>query len=155
MSPTQPNEWLLLERTVRFGEIDAAGVLHFHHLLRWCHEAWEESLERYGINAVDIFPSKLDVTDSLRVALPIIHCEADFRLPIKCGDHLLIRLEPQRIDVGSFQVRTKFQRDGQEVAIGLVRHLAIDSTTRERCDLPQDIDLWLEASSLNLGLRPV
>ena len=40
-SPT----WLQLHRVVRFGDTDAAGVMHFHQLLRWCHEAWEESLE--------------------------------------------------------------------------------------------------------------
>ena len=46
-----PQDWLQLERRVRFGDTDAAGVMHFHQLLRWCHEAWEESLQRYGIHA--------------------------------------------------------------------------------------------------------
>ncbi|MFO0077298.1 MAG: 1,4-dihydroxy-2-naphthoyl-CoA hydrolase, partial [Cyanobacteriota bacterium] len=26
----RPDDWLLLCRTVRFGETDAAGVMHFH-----------------------------------------------------------------------------------------------------------------------------
>ena len=30
--------WLELRRVVRFGDTDAAGVMHFHQLLRWCHE---------------------------------------------------------------------------------------------------------------------
>ena len=51
-----PDHWLQLERRVRFGDTDAAGVMHFHQLLRWCHEAWEDSLERYGIAAADVFP---------------------------------------------------------------------------------------------------
>ena len=46
-----PDHWLQLERRVRFGDTDAAGVMHFHQLLRWCHEAWEESLERFGLPA--------------------------------------------------------------------------------------------------------
>ncbi|MGA0279943.1 MAG: thioesterase family protein, partial [Vulcanococcus sp.] len=46
-----PNSWLMLCRSVRFGETDAAGVMHFQQLLRWCHEAYEESLERFGLNA--------------------------------------------------------------------------------------------------------
>ncbi len=50
------NSWLLLLRTVRFGDTDAAGVMHFHQLLRWCHEAYEESLERFGIVAATVFP---------------------------------------------------------------------------------------------------
>ena len=37
----QPPAWLQLHRKVRFGDTDAAGVMHFHQLLRWSHEAWE------------------------------------------------------------------------------------------------------------------
>lgn len=52
-----PNSWLILCRSVRFGETDGAGVMHFQQLLRWCHEAYEESLERFGLNAAEIFPT--------------------------------------------------------------------------------------------------
>ncbi|NDF62601.1 MAG: 1,4-dihydroxy-2-naphthoyl-CoA hydrolase, partial [Synechococcaceae bacterium WBB_3_034] len=31
-----PNGWLLLCRAVRFGDTDAAGVMHFTRLLSWC-----------------------------------------------------------------------------------------------------------------------
>ena len=63
-----PDSWLLLCRTVRFGDTDAAGVMHFHQLLRWCHEAYEESLERFGIAADEIFPAP---GRTPAVALPI------------------------------------------------------------------------------------
>ena len=53
---TNPREWLFLKRIVRFGDTDAAGVIHFHQLLRWCHEAWEESLELYGLPTNTVFP---------------------------------------------------------------------------------------------------
>jgi 1,4-dihydroxy-2-naphthoyl-CoA hydrolase len=43
------SDFLLLCRSVRFGDTDAAGVMHFHQLLRWCHEAYEESLEIFGV----------------------------------------------------------------------------------------------------------
>ncbi|KKZ12242.1 MAG: hypothetical protein TE42_05280 [Candidatus Synechococcus spongiarum SP3] len=45
--PTPP--WLVIRRTVRFGETDPAGVVHFHYLLHWRHEAYEESLARFGV----------------------------------------------------------------------------------------------------------
>ena len=53
---TSPTWLQLLHRVVRFGDTDAAGVMHFHQLLRWCHEAWEESLEAQGIAAEAVFP---------------------------------------------------------------------------------------------------
>ena len=48
--------WLELSRTVRFSDTDAAGVMHFQQLLGWCHQAWEESLERFGLPAGSVFP---------------------------------------------------------------------------------------------------
>ena len=153
MLSTNAHHWLLLKRIVRFGETDAAGVIHFHNLLRWCHEAWEESLQRYGIRLSDIFPSGCQQVGLLEVGMPIVHCKADFRLPIKTGDQLAISLLPEKISIDSFQVQSTFQRDGENVALGLIRHLAINSQTRQRCELPESINRWIEASSLTLGPR--
>jgi 1,4-dihydroxy-2-naphthoyl-CoA hydrolase len=138
---------------VRFGDTDAAGVMHFTRLLSWCHEAYEESLERYGIAAGAIFPGYGAPTPV--VALPIVHCSADFRRPLVCGDPLAIALEPMRIDPGCFEVRYCFRSGPEPVAEGLTRHLAIDSTSRQRCALPEPIQRWLEASALQGGVQPL
>jgi len=150
-----PETCLLLKRIVRFGDTDAAGVLHFHNLLRWCHEAWEESLDKYGLNASDVFPTVLPQERRLQVALPVVHCEGKFKLPIETGDHLKIILLPEKTETGCFQVHSKFQREGQSVAFGLIRHLAINAETRKRCPLPENINLWIEASNVNLGPKPL
>ncbi|MCX5941113.1 MAG: thioesterase family protein [Cyanobium sp. LacPavin_0818_WC50_MAG_67_9] len=147
-----PNTWLLLCRTVRFGDTDAAGVMHFHQLLRWCHEAYEESLERYGIPAQELFPTP---GHTPAVALPIVHCSADFLAPLACGDPLAIQLEPRRLDPGSFEVHYRFRSGERPVAVGLSRHLAISSDTRQRCSLPDPINRWLEASSLGQAIQPL
>lgn len=140
------SHWLQIERTVRFGDTDAAGVMHFHQLLRWCHEAYEESLALYGISAEEIFPRP---GQPLAVALPIMHCSADYRHPLVCGDQLRVWLQPERLDPGSFEVRYSFRRDGHDVATGLTRHVAITVETRRRCPLPLAIQRWLEASNLS------
>lgn len=147
-----PSAWLLLCRTVRFGDTDAAGVMHFHQLLRWCHEAYEDSLERFGVAAGDVFPTPAAMPE---VALPIIHCSADFLAPLVCGDPLAIQLEPLRLDPGCFEVRYSFRSSERDVARGLTRHLAIRSDNRSRCPLPAPINRWLEAASLGSGIRPL
>jgi 1,4-dihydroxy-2-naphthoyl-CoA hydrolase len=152
MAGMDPTSWLQLCRKVRFGDTDAAGVMHFHQLLRWCHEAYEESLERFGIAADELFPTPAKTPP---IALPIVHCRADFRRPLVCGDPLAIQLEPQRIDPGCFQIRYLFRSANQEVAEGLSRHLAIEVASRRRCALPEPIARWLEASSLGGGPRPL
>ena len=138
--------WLELSRTVRFSDTDAAGVMHFQQLLGWCHQAWEESLERFGLPAGSVFPGGRGEQPS--VALPIVHCPADFRAPVQLGDKLLIRLEPERLDPSSFVVNSKVLLEEQLVASGCLRHVAIDTHTRRRCALPDGVDRWLEASSL-------
>lgn len=146
-----PDTWLQLSRTVRFGDTDAAGVMHFHQLLRWCHEAYEESLERYGIAAAEVFPTP---HRSPAVALPIVHCHAAFRRPLVCGDPLAIRLTPRRLDSGSFEVHYAFLRGDEPAAEGLTRHVAIAAADRRRCALPAALNRWLEASSLG-GVQPL
>ena len=148
------DHWLRLQRNVRFGETDAAGAMHFHQLLRWCHEAWEESLARYGIAAGAIFPGCRDSSLVPTVALPVVHCQADFQRPVHGGDDLTILLEPQRLDPGCFEVKYRFQLKDANVARGLIRHLAIETESRKRCALPEPIDLWLEASTVG-KLEPI
>ena len=133
---------------MRFGDTDAAGVMHFHQVLRWCHEAWETSLERYGIAASAIFPGCRDQQSAPAIALPVVHCEADFSRPVHGGDQLKVLIAPERLNPGSFEVRTRFQLEEVDVARGLIRHVAINPTTRQRCALPESIDRWLEASCL-------
>ena len=94
---SNPREWLCLNRTVRFGETDAAGVVHFLELFRWCHETWEESLEKYGIALKDIFPTNEINTSQLDVALPVVHCEANYFQPLYVGDTINIELVTETV----------------------------------------------------------
>ncbi|MEB3200743.1 MAG: thioesterase family protein [Synechococcaceae cyanobacterium] len=147
-----PAAWCELTRTVRFGDTDAAGVVQFQQLLRWCHEAYEESLERFGIPLDAIFPTP---EAPPAVALPIVHCSADYRAPLVCGDRVTIRLSPERLDPGAFAIRYRLFCAERPVAEALTRHLAIERLSRRRCPLPGEIQRWLEASTLGQGVRPL
>ncbi len=150
-----PEHWLVLNRVVRFGETDAAGVIHFYNLLRWSHEAWEESLQKYGLQSSEIFPQDRQKGHVLEISFPIYTCKADFRKPITVGDQLEINLFPKKIDMSSFQVKSQFRKGNTNVAFGLICHVAINNQTRKRCILPENINLWLEASSVNMGPSPL
>ena len=142
------SSWLQLSKKVRFGDTDAAGVMHFHQLLRWCHEAWEESLERYGIEAQAVFPGCRGQEQWPAIALPVVHCRADFLRPVHGGDQLSVHLTPQRLDPSSFEVHHCFLLGQQDVARGWIRHVAISTETRQRCALPDAIERWLEAAQI-------
>jgi len=144
-----PREWLCLKRTVRFGETDAAGVVHFLELFRWCHETWEESLEKYGIVLQEIFPTIQINISQLDVALPVVHCEANYFQPLYVGDTIHIELNPEKINESSFVLRFKFKKNGEEIGMINIKHVSINLITREKCALSKQINLWLKESSLN------
>ena len=152
MIAKNPSDWLNLFRRVRFGETDSAGVVHFQHVLRWCHESYEESLEIYGASTNEIFPTP---NSQPKIALPIIHCSADFWKPATCGITLDIELQPFRIDPTSFEVSYEFRSEEAVIAKGITRHAAIEANKRKRCNLPKAINRWLEASSIQRGVSPL
>ena len=140
------DNWLLLEKKVKFGDCDSAGVIHFHNLLRWAHESWEESMEIYGINLKEIFPSMKNDTNKI---FPIINCEANFLHPIELGDKLKINILPQKINKHLFVVNISFYKDTIIVAKTKLIHCVIDIVDRKIVDLPESLELWIEASNIN------
>jgi len=144
-----PREWLCLKRTVRFGETDAAGVVHFLELFRWCLESWEESLENYGIVLQEIFPTTQFNISQLDVALPVVHCEANYFQPLYVGDTINIELNPEKINDSSFVLRFKFKKNGEKIGTANIKHVSINPITRDTCALSKQINLWLHESSFN------
>tara|TARA_Y100000589_G_scaffold71308_1_gene63762 strand:+ start:50 stop:499 length:450 start_codon:yes stop_codon:yes gene_type:complete len=138
--------WLNLKRKVRFGDCDSANVIHFHNLLKWSHEAWEESMDKYGIPINEIFPDGVSKEKSV---LPIINCEAKFLGPIHCGDLLSIQILPQKINNHLFQVKTLFFKDSIKVAESIISHISINPITRIKTNLSENLEKWIEASNLN------
>ena len=113
----------------------------------WYHQAWEESLDRFGVNAESVFPGGRNQKPT--ISLPIVHCHGDFYSPLRVGDLLTIRLNPQRLDHHSFEVLSEIFLSSHKVASSCLRHVAINSNSRQRCVLPDEIERWLEASSLS------
>ena len=147
----KPNNWLILKRKVRFGDCDSAGVIHFHNILRWAHESWEESIDIYGISYKEIFP--LSPFHKNRIILPIINCEANFLSPIKIGDLLTVKIIPKKINNHLFQVNTNFFKDEINVAEGKIIHCSLDVDSKLKVKLPDRLERWIEASNINTNLK--
>ena len=147
----KPKNWLILKRKVRFGDCDSAGVIHFHNLLRWAHESWEESIDIYGIPHQDIFPDAN--SHKIQIICPIVTCEAKFLSPIKIGDLLSIKISPKKINNHLFQVNTFFFKDEINVAEGKIIHCSVDVDSKLKVKLPDQLERWIEASNINTNLK--
>ena len=138
--------WLNSKRKVRFGDCDSANVIHFHNLLKWSHEAWEESMDKYGIPIKEIFPKGVSQEKSV---LPIINCEAKFLGPINLGDLLSVEISPKKINNHLFQVKTIFFKESMKVGETIIIHCSINPNTRVKTNLSEHLEKWIEASNLN------
>ena len=147
----KPNDWLILKRKVRFGDCDSAGVIHFHNLLKWSHESWEESIDIYGVPHQDIFP--VDHSYKNQIILPIVNCEASFLSPIKIGNLLTIKILPKKLNNHLFQVNTFFLKNEIIVAEGKIIHCSLDAYSKLKVKIPDQLERWIEASNINTNLK--
>ena len=143
----KPSDWKILNRKVRFGDCDSAGVIHFHNLLRWSHESWEESIEIYGIPYQEVFPDLSERNN--KIIFPIVNCEANFFSPIKVGNFLEIKILPKKINNHLFQVNSLFMKNEIKVAEGKLIHCSIDFGSKEKVQLPDELEKWIESCNLN------
>ncbi|OUL18505.1 1,4-dihydroxy-2-naphthoyl-CoA hydrolase [Nostoc sp. RF31YmG] len=126
-------------RSVRFQDTDAAGVVYFANILGICHEAYEESLEAVGIDLKAFFSNP-------SVAFPIVHANVDFLRPIFCGDKLLVSLMPQKLGGEKFEIAYEIFIAEVIVAKAITRHVCIDAASRSKQELPVEIVNWLETN---------
>lgn len=128
------------QRTIRLADTDAAGVIYFANLLHICHEAYEACLQEAGLDWQALLKSR-------RVALPIVHTEANFRQPIQWGDRLIINLYPHSPKASQiiihYHVLSQENTTAQPLATASTKHLAIDPHQRNTCNLPDIIAKWV------------
>jgi 1,4-dihydroxy-2-naphthoyl-CoA hydrolase len=131
---------LIYQRTVRFADTDAAGVVYFANLLSFCHEAYEASLINFGINVKEFFANS-------NLAIPIAKADINFYRPLYCGDKVEIRLEPHLVSQDTFAIAyTLWTTASPDVIVGHAntRHVCIQPSLRQHRPLPEPILAWLE-----------
>ncbi|MBD2497117.1 thioesterase family protein [Nostoc sp. FACHB-280] len=129
----------IYNRTVRFADTDAAGVVYFANVLSICHEAYEASLKASGMNLKTFFTKP-------SLAFPIVHANVDFFRPMYCGDELNISLIPQKLSADKFEIAYEITITDVLVAKAITRHVCIDVNSRTKQELSEEIMQWLETN---------
>jgi 1,4-dihydroxy-2-naphthoyl-CoA hydrolase len=128
------------QRTVRFSDTDAAGVVYFVNVLNFCHEAYEESLIASGINLKEFFTNP-------SVAIPITHTAVDFYLPTYCGDQITVQLTPQQLDTHKFVINYQILSSQALSSKAVTKHVCIHPHTRNKIEIPPEITKWIQIAS--------
>ena len=128
-------------RTVRFADTDAAGVVFFANYLKFCHEAYEESLAGAGIELQTFFKNT-------GVVVPISKSETSYLRPLFPGDKLRITATPELLSENSFAIRYEIFRvtsPEKLAARARTEHVATSPEKRERASLPPALAAWVLA----------
>jgi 1,4-dihydroxy-2-naphthoyl-CoA hydrolase len=130
------------ERTVRFSEVDGAGFVFFAKYLELCHEAYEASLMRAGIELRTFFGTN-------RILIPIMKTQAQYLGPLQSGDRVRIELAVTASGENGYAIAYRMLHLGPTgeklVVLAKTEHMVIDIQTLERKPLPAALAVWVQA----------
>lgn len=119
----------IYQRTIRLQDTDAAGVLFFANQFLLFHEAFESLFDSIGLNIAVMIKDK-------EYALPIVHAEADYTVPLTVGDNVEIQLTVDNVGETSFSLLTKVIKSDQTVGTVKTVHVSIDAQSGKKIPLP-------------------
>ena len=129
---------------VRLPLTDAAGVLFYARIFELEQELFERWLELGGFSLKDMLESRFPPT-------PVVHCEANYRMPVRCGDRLTARIDAIEIGRSGFTLSWKFSLEQSLAMSARVKRVAIDRRAGESMDRPEAFRAWLEETMSRTG----
>lgn len=125
------------ELSVRFQDIDAAGIVFFATVFDYFHAAYEGFLRRAGCPLPEALTHRL-------WAAPLRHAEADYFAPLLFGDQLSIHIGAAHVEETEIVLGYRVVRaDGTVCAVGQTVHTFVNPETRKRCSVPAEIVSYL------------
>ena len=117
-------------RTVRFAECDPARIVYFSRFFEYAHEAYEAML--------DAGDSPLSKIFSGEWAMPLVHSEADYKIPSRLGDSLKLSLHVDKVGNRSFRYAVEITGpEGRLRARVLMTHAVVSIATGKSCAVPE------------------
>ena len=121
------------ELSIRFQDVDAAGVLFYARLFDYLHGAYEGLLESAGCPLPTVLREK-------QWLAPLRHAEADYFLPLKFGVRVTVHvacadLQESEIALG-YRIVTE---EGAVAAVGQTVHTFLDPTSQQRRPVPVEL----------------
>lgn len=121
--------------TIRFGDIDYAGIVYYPRIVHFFHVAMEEFFSK-GLGN-----DYAQVLKEHRLGLPTVHLEADFRRPFQFGDRVDVEVFVEHLGNRSVRWRYRiFQQSSDEISVeGRVVTACVDLDTFTTIPVPD----WL------------
>ncbi len=131
---------VLVERPVRFEEVDAAGILFSAHFLAYAHEAMELLFAALPGGYPGLIIER-------RIGFPGVKTECGYTAPLRYGQMAVIEGSVERLGNRSVDLSFAISRKSDDAAVATVRHTVVvtDLQTLKSCDMPEDVRAALSA----------
>lgn len=131
-------ETFKFQHTVKFSEVDQAGVVFFSRYFEIAHSSLEAFFHHLGWGFAKVFSEGKD-------GFPLIHAEANYMAPARLGDTLEVALSLSRISESSFTVSYDFRStDGKPAARLSTNHVWVELKTFSKAPIPTELKTALQ-----------
>ena len=120
--------------TVRFQDVDRAGIAFFGKVFDYCHATYEELLVALGRPIASLF-------EAGGFGMPLVHTEADFSRPMQLGDRLRVSVVVSEVSerTMTFDYTLRGADDGELRATARLVHVFVDLQRFRARLVPEDL----------------
>lgn len=116
--------------TVRFQDVDAAGLVFFARFFDYFHDAYAGFLRARGA------PIEGAIRDGSWIA-PLRHAEADYIRPLRFADAISVVVAAVELADTEYTIGYRVVRGGEVVCVGRTVHVAVDRAGGGRMAVPE------------------
>ncbi|HED64773.1 MAG TPA: acyl-CoA thioesterase [Planctomycetes bacterium] len=138
MTPTAPRSFVT-QLSVRFGDVDPAGIVYFPKIYDYLHEAFEDLWD------VHVGRRYYYLVGRDKLGFPLVHSEVDFKHPLHFGDRPTVRVTCFKIGRSSIGLCYKIMLDDILCVFAKMTVVCVDIDTLETRPIPPDYRERFEA----------
>lgn len=119
------------EKYISFSECDPAGIMFFSRAFEIAHIAYEQFMFNNGLGGY--FEAK-------GVIIPLVHAEADYKIPLKAGTRVTVMVKLGEIKENSFSLAYNIYNPENAIAIKVKTvHVMFSPEENRKYGVPEDL----------------
>ncbi len=121
------------ELLVRFPDVDFARVVYYPRFFDYAHQVFEDFF------AAEVGVPYARMLQERKVGYPSVHCEADFKYPLRFGDVVRIEMSTDAVGERSITSRYRLSTKGTACAVLKIVTAPVDMDTFKGMRVPDDV----------------
>ena len=122
----------LYETSIKLYHTDAAGLLFFSRLFEIAYDAYQDLLEKSRLSLSEILKNEPFLT-------PVVHAEADYRIPLEAGDRIQVRITVENIGRSSCTLLYDIVKNNQIAGRVKTVLVSVDKRFGEKTSIPEKL----------------